>query len=233
MSTKHTIPSIAHPLVAATLPGYCGLAIGVIFSTGGSAMGYRFGEFFTPMLSSESDPGLVMIVGVVIPWLLFLGSFFVGLLFMRLYRRGLRRHHGLLLERLLLAKGDKKQLPVMLQLQLEWPLLALGVILVVSINSGNSAQGAAWWMSGFGGLLASVMTTYVERKQIYDDAVNALGEARSDCGSPSSISNLPVRVKVLLVSTALLICILSLPIIFLFSRIVMLTGELMDLTQPQ
>lgn len=196
-------------------------------------MGYRFGQFFTPMQSPESDPKLAMLLGVVIPWLLFLGFFLAGLLLMRFYRRGLRSNHDLLVGRLVLAKDEKKPLPVLLQLKIEWPFLALGLILVGAISYGDSAQGAAWSMSGLGGLLASVMTTYSERRQIYDDAVNALSEASADNGSPSSIDNLPVRVKVMLVATALLVCISSLPVIFMFSRIVMLTGELVDLTQPQ
>ena len=196
-------------------------------------MGYRFGQFFTPMQSPEFDPRLAMLLGVVIPWLLFLAFFLAGLLLMRFYRRGLRNYHDLLVGRLVLAKDEKQPMPVLLQLKIEWPLLALGLIMVGAISYGDSAQGAAWSMSALGGLLASVMTTYAERRQVYDDAVNALGEARADSVSPSSISNLPVRVKVMLVSTALLICISSLPIIFMFSRIVMLTGELVDLTQPR
>ncbi|MBL7645089.1 MAG: hypothetical protein JNK74_02755 [Candidatus Hydrogenedentes bacterium] len=233
MTTKHVIPSTAHPLIAATLPGLCGLTMGIICSIGGSAMGYRFGQLFVPMESPESDPRLAMLLGVVIPWLLFLGFFLVGLLLMRFYRRGLRNYHDLLVGRLLLAKGEKRPLPNLLQLKIEWPLLASGLILLGAISYGDSAQEAVWSMSGFCGLLASVMTTYAERKNIYDDAVNALGEVRADSGSPSAIGNLPARVKALLVITALVVCMSSLPIIFLFGRIVMLTGELVDLTGPQ
>ena len=174
-----------------------------------------------------------MLLGVVLPWLVFLGFFLIGLLLMRFYRRGLRKYHDLLVSRLILAKGERQELPVLQQLVIEWPLLALGLILVGSFFYGDSAQGAAWSMSCLGGVLASVMTTYVERKQIYDDAINASGEARATGGSPSSISNLPVRAKVQLASLALLLCIFSLFFIWQTVQMVVSIEKILDLTQPQ
>lgn len=195
-------------------------------------MGYRFGQFFVPLESPDADPRFAMLFGVVIPWLVFLGSFLIGLLLMRFYRRSLHNYHDLLVNRLIQAKGERQALSFLQQLKIDWPLWALGVIVVGVTFSGESAQRAAWSMSCLGGLFASVMTTYVERKQIYDDAINALGEAGVTSDSPSSISNLPVRMRALLAFSSLLLCIAFSIAIWFTVRIVVSIEELLDLTQP-
>ena len=141
---------MAHPFVAATFPGLCGLATGIICSACGSAMGYRFGQFFVPLESPDADPRLAMLLGVVIPWLVFLGSFLIGLLLMRFYRRSLHNYHDLLVSRLIQAKGERQALSFLQQLKIDWPLWALGVIVVGVTFSGESAQRAAWSMSCLG-----------------------------------------------------------------------------------
>ena len=196
-------------------------------------MGYRFGQFFVPMELPNADPRFAMFLGVAIPWLLFLGFFFVGLLLMRFYRRGLRKYHDLLVSQLIQAKGERQALPVLRQAKIYWPCLALGLIAVGLFFYGDSAQGAVWSMSGFGGLLASVMTTYAERRQLYDDAVNASDEAKVIGGSPSSIRNLPVGVRAQLASFALLLCISFLIIIWFTVQIVVSIDGIQNLAQPQ
>lgn len=224
---------MAHPIVAASFPGFCGLAIGIIFSVCGSAMGYRFGQLFVPIEYPDTDPWPMMLLGLVMPWALFLGFLLIGLVLMRFYRRSLRQNHDLLVSRLLLPKGERQKLSVLRQLRIDWPYLALGLIMFGVVLYGDSAQGAAWSMSCIGGLLASLMTTYPERKRIYDDAVTASVEVSAIDGSPSSVRNLPPRAKAMLVSLTVIICGFAIFFVWGTGRIVVLVGKILELTPPQ
>lgn len=233
LTSKRDVSLIAHPVVAATFPGFCGFAIGIIFSVCGSAMGYRFGQLFVPMEYPDADPEPMMVFGVVMPWALFLGFFAIGFVLMRFYRRSLRQNHDLLVSRLLLPKGERQRLPVLQYLRMEWPYLALGLIMLGVVLYGDSAQGAAWSMSCIGGLLASLIMTYKERKRIYDDAVTASVEVGAIDGSPSSARNLPPRAKVMLVSLSVIVCGFAIFFVWNTGRIVELVGNILEITSPQ
>lgn len=237
-SSQRRISSLAHPFVASVFPGLCGLSLGIVSSFCGSVIRYRFASFFIPLeyLESGVSPSYLSFaasINLVLPWLVFLVCLFAGLLLMRFYRRNLCKYHTLLVGRLVLPKEEARQLPVLQRLTIEWPLwlLLYSWLGALCCSYGDSIQEGMNVLSGMGGLWASLMTTRIERRHIYEDAVRALAESGTG-NSSSSIGGLSRRAKASLLSVALFLCIGFAVFIRLAVRIAAATEELVDFYQP-
>lgn len=235
-SSQRRISSLAHPFVASVFPGLCGLSLGIVCSSCGSVTGYHFANLFIPLehLESGVSPSYLSVavsIHLILPWLVFLVCLLAGLLLMWFYRRNLRRHHNLLVGQLVLPKEEIRQLPLLQRLTIEWPLWLL-LLSGVGVTSafGESAQGGVIAFCGTGGLLTSLMTTRIERRHIYEDAVRVLAESGTG-NSSSSIGGLSRRAKASLLSVALLLCIFLAVITWFAVSIAADVGELVDLYQ--
>lgn len=237
LSNQRRISSVAHPFAASVFPGLCGLSLGIVSSSCGSVIRYRFANSFIPQeyLDSGVIPSYLSFaasISLILPWLVFLVCLLAGLLLMRFYCRNLRKHHNLLVGQLVLPKEEVRQLPILQRLTIEWPLwlLLYSWLGALCCSYGYTFQEEVVVTSGMGGLLASLMTTRIERRHIYEDAVRVLAESGTG-NSSSSIGGLSRRAKASLLSVALFLCIFFAGIIRLTVKIAAATGELADIYQ--
>ena len=204
MNHKPRVSAFAHPLFTSTLPGLAGLAVGIVAGTCASVVGYRVAHMvlaFKYPRSYETHLASAALLNVVLSCSSFLGGILVGIVLMLFYRRNLREHHDLLVERLLLSREEKRRQMGILQLiTIEWPLWLIVLSYVAFCLWSQSYQGVLIALSGGGGMFASVPLTYRERMHIYEDALARTAE-RIKTGSSSLLKrSLTRREKMLAVT---------------------------------
>ena len=180
LNHRPSISTLSHPLFTAKLPALGGVAAGIVSAICGSVFGNRFVYMYYEWVYPNADEALVASAAsfhIVLPWLFFLAGVLAGIVLMLLYRRNLRNHRDLLVERLLLSREDRRrQMSIVQYIRIEWPLLFIGLTIVALSLLSQSYQAALVTFSGTGGLLASLMLTYRERTQIYEEALARTAE---------------------------------------------------------